>query len=124
LADLALPDAELSILLVDDAQIRELNRQYLQKDRPTNILAFPMRKGEYTTLHPHLLGDLVISVETAQRQCKRFGLHPTQMIILLMVHGILHLIGYEHEGSKKGAHEMALKQKELFQKCRNIGMVE
>ena len=114
LADLALPDAELSILLVNDAQIRELNRQYLQKDKPTNILAFPMRKGEYATVHPHLLGDLVISVETAQRQCKRFGLHPTQMIILLMVHGILHLIGYEHEGSKKGAREMALKQKELF----------
>lgn len=114
MGDLALPDAELSILLVNDAQIRELNRQYLQKDKPTNILAFPMRKGEYATVHPHLLGDLVISVETAQRQCKRFGLHPTQMIILLMVHGILHLIGYEHEGSRKGAREMALKQKQLF----------
>ena len=121
LADLALPDAELSILLVNDAQIRELNRRYLQRDKPTNVLAFPMRKGEYTTLHPHLLGDLVISVETAQRQSRRFGLNPMQMIILLMVHGILHLIGYEHEGAKKAAREMAIKQKELFQKCRNIG---
>jgi len=46
------------------------------------------------------------------------------MIILLMVHGILHLIGYDHEGTKKGAREMAIKQKELFQKCGNIGMVE
>ena len=124
LADLALPDAELSILLVNDAQIRELNRRYLQRDKPTNVLAFPMRKGEYSTLHPHLLGDLVISVETAQRQSRRFGLNPMQMIILLMVHGILHLIGYEHEGAKKGAREMAMKQKELFQKCRNIGMKE
>ena len=124
LAELALPDAELSILLVNDAQIRELNRRYLQRDKPTNVLAFPMRKGEYATLHPHLLGDLVISVETAQRQSKRFGLNPMQMIILLMVHGILHLIGYEHEGAKKGAREMAIKQKELFQKCQNIGVVE
>ena len=114
LASLSLPDAELSILLVEDAQIRELNRRYLQRDKPTNVLAFPMRKGEYATLHPHLLGDLVISVETAQRQSRRFGLNPMQMIILLMVHGILHLIGYEHEGAKKGAREMALKQKELF----------
>ncbi len=120
MADLALPDAELSVLLVNDAQIRKLNHLYLKKEKPTNILAFPMRAGEYPTLHPHLLGDLVISVETAQRQCKRFGLPPTEMIILLMVHGILHLIGYEHEGSKKGAREMALKQKELFRKCRNL----
>ncbi|MGQ9646381.1 MAG: rRNA maturation RNase YbeY [Thermodesulfobacteriota bacterium] len=124
LADLALHDAELSILLVNDAQIRGLNRLYLKKDKPTNILAFPMRAGEYPTLHPHLLGDLVISVETAQRQCKRFGLHPTQMIILLLVHGILHLVGYEHEGSKKGAQEMALKQRELFQKVMKTGILE
>jgi probable rRNA maturation factor len=116
LAELALPDSELSILLINDAQIRELNRRYLHRDKPTNVLAFPMRKGEYPTLHPHLLGDLAISVETARRQSNRFGLNPMQMLILLMVHGILHLIGYEHEGTRKGAREMALKQKELFQK--------
>jgi len=114
LADLALPDAELSILMVDDVQIRELNRRYLHRDKPTNVLAFPMRKGEYPTLHPHLLGDLTISVETAQRQSNRFGLDPMQMVTLLMVHGILHLVGYEHEGTRKGAREMAIKQKELF----------
>ena len=114
LADLALPDAELSILMVDDVQIRELNRRYLHRDKPTNVLAFPMRKGEYPTLHPHLLGDLAISVETAQRQSNRFGLNPMQMVTLLMVHGILHLVGYEHEGTRKGAREMAIRQKELF----------
>jgi len=114
LADLALPDAELSILLVNDIQIQELNRRYLHRDKPTNILAFPMRKGEFSSLHPHLLGDLAISVETAQRQSNRFGLDDMEMVILLMIHGILHLIGYEHEGKKKGAREMALKQKQLF----------
>jgi probable rRNA maturation factor len=114
LADLALPDAELSILMVDDVQIRELNRRYLHRDKPTNILAFPMRKGEYPTLHPDLLGDLAISVERAQRQSNRFGLDPMQMVTLLMVHGILHLVGYEHEGTRKGAREMAIRQKELF----------
>jgi len=87
LADLALPDAELSILFIDDLQIRELNRRYL-------------------------------------RQSNRFGLDPREMVTLLMVHGILHLTGYEHEGTRKGAREMALKQKELFQKCRSIGKLD
>lgn len=115
LAELALTDAELSILLVNDLQIQELNQRYLRRDKPTNILTFPMRKGEFSSLHPHLLGDLAISVETAQRQSNRFGLDHMGMIILLMIHGILHLVGYEHEGTRKGAREMALKQKELFQ---------
>jgi len=114
LADLALPDAELSILFVNDVQIQELNRRYLRRDKPTNVIAFPMRKGEYATLHPHILGDLAISVEMAKRQSNRFGLNPMQMVTLLMIHGILHLVGYEHEGTRKGAREMALKQKELL----------
>ena len=114
LTELGLLEAELSLLLVNDAQIRVLNQQYLNLDKPTNVLAFPMREGEFATLHPHLLGDLVISVETARRQMKRFGLDKTTMVILLMIHGILHLIGYEHEGTRKGAREMTLKQKELF----------
>jgi probable rRNA maturation factor len=111
---LGLPDADLSLLLVDDVQIQALNLRYLHVDKPTNVLAFPMREGEFPTLHPHLLGDLVISVETARRQMKQFGLDEMKMVTLLMIHGILHLIGYEHEGTKKGAQEMATKQKELF----------
>jgi probable rRNA maturation factor len=114
LADLGLPEAELSILLVDDAQIQVLNHRYLGRDKPTNVLAFPMREGEFPSLHPALLGDLVISVETAQRQSNRFGLSKEEMVILLMIHGILHLLGYEHEGARKGGQEMAAKQKELF----------
>ncbi len=65
-------------------------------------------------LHPHLLGDLVISVETAERQSNRFGLSAGEMVILLMIHGILHLLGYDHVRSKKKAREMAAKQKELL----------
>jgi probable rRNA maturation factor len=124
LTDLGLSDAELSLLLVNDVQIQELNRRYLHRDKPTNVLAFPMREGEFSVLHSHLLGDLVISVETARRQMKRFGLDEMRMLILLMTHGILHLVGYEHEGSKREARQMAIKQKELFQKCRNIGILD
>ena len=114
LNELDLPEAELSILFVDDQKIQELNQKYLKRNKPTNILAFPMRKGEFPCLHPNLLGDLVISVETAKRESNRFGLNEFDMIILLIVHGILHLLGYDHEGGKKEAREMALKQKELF----------
>jgi probable rRNA maturation factor len=124
LTELGLLDAELSLLLVDDAMIQDLNRRYLNRDKPTNILAFPMREGEFSTLHPHLLGDLVISVEMAKRQSNRFGLDEMEMVILLMVHGVLHLIGYEHEGTKKGAREMTLKQKELFQQVIKAGILK
>ena len=114
LTELGLLEAELSLLFVNDLQIQALNQQYLHRDKPTNVLAFPMREGEFSTLHPHLLGDLVISVETAKRQSNRFRLNAMEMVILLMIHGVLHLIGYEHEGTKKGAREMSLKQEILF----------
>jgi len=117
-------EAELSLLFVNDRQIQTLNREYLRRDKPTNVLAFSMREGEFSTLHPHLLGDLVISVETAKRQSNRFGLDGAEMVILLMVHGVLHLIGYEHEGTKKGAREMTLKQRELFRQVIKTEMLE
>jgi len=120
LADLGHPEAELSILLVDDLQIRELNRQYLHRDRPTNVLAFSMREGEFSTLHPHLLGDLAISVETARRQSNRFDLDDQGMVTLLMIHGILHLLGYEHEGTRRGSREMTTKQEELFRRMTRM----
>ena len=113
---MAPPDSEVSVSLVGDSQIRELNRRYLDRDKPTNVLAFSMREGAFVSLHPQLLGDVVISVDTARRQSNRFGLKEVEMVILLMIHGILHLLGYEHEGTKKGSNEMALKQKELFRR--------
>ncbi len=111
---MALTDSEVSVSLVDDAQIQELNRRYLGRDKATNVLAFSMREGDFVSLHPQLLGDVVISVDTARRQSNRFGLKEPEMIILLMIHGILHLVGYDHEGEKKGSNEMAKKQRELF----------
>ncbi len=114
--ELGLLEAELSILFVTDLQIQALNRRYLRRDKPTNVMSFPMRKGEFPTLHSHLLGDVVISVETAERQSNGFGLEVMGMIILLIIHGVLHLIGYEHEGTRTGAREMAARQKELFQR--------
>jgi probable rRNA maturation factor len=117
LNEAALPEAELSISFVDDGQIQELNRRYLGRDKPTNVLAFSMAEGAFASVNPQLLGDVIVSVDTARRQSNRFGLNGMEMIILLMIHGILHLLGYEHEGTKKGAAEMVKKQKELFQQA-------
>jgi probable rRNA maturation factor len=121
LNEVALPEAELSISFVDDIQIQELNRRYLGRDKPTNVLAFSMREGEFASLQPQLLGDVIVSVDTARRQSNRFGLKGMEMVVLLMIHGILHLLGYEHEGTKKGAYEMTLKQKELLRKAIQKG---
>ncbi len=114
MANLALPDAEVSISFVNDAEIQGLNRRYLRRDKPTNVIAFPMKEGEFPTLHPDLLGDVVISAETAQRESSRFGLKDEEMVLFLIIHGILHLVGYDHERGAKEAREMTRKQKELL----------
>lgn len=121
---MGLPEAELSLSLVDDREIRELNRRFLGRDRPTNVLAFPMREGEFATLHPHLLGDVVISVETSSRQAKQAGLTEMEMVGLLLIHGILHLLGYEHERGRKEAKEMTSREEALFEQCRRWGLLD
>lgn len=93
---LGLEEAELSILLCDDATIHELNRDYRRKDRPTDVLAFAMREGEGGAAHPELLGDVVISLDTARRQAARGGRTIAREVTILLGHGILHLLGFDH----------------------------
>jgi probable rRNA maturation factor len=114
LAELDRSEAELSLLLVDDPKIRVLNREYRGRDKATNVLAFAMIEGPFGALQPGLLGDVVISLETAERECVRYGVTPPEMVLLLLIHGILHLVGYDHEGTPNGARRMARKQKALF----------
>ena len=87
---------EVSILLTDDSEIQSLNFQYRHIDAPTDVLAFAMSEGVDGDLNPNLLGDLVISIPTANRQasCRQ---HPLETeLALLTVHGVLHLLGYDH----------------------------
>ncbi|MBS1119184.1 MAG: hypothetical protein H6Q90_1412 [Deltaproteobacteria bacterium] len=86
-------DFEVGLRLTTDVAIRELNRDYRDKDKATDVLAFAQREGPGAALHPELLGDLVISVETARRQAKR-GLHAE--LLHLASHGLCHLLGYDH----------------------------
>lgn len=111
---LACPDAELSILIVDDPEIGELNKKYLDRHGPTNVIAFPMRTGQFNNIAPQLLGDVVISIETAAREGKVVGISMEERFTQLLVHGILHLLGYDHEKNKTQAYEMEKKSNEIL----------
>jgi probable rRNA maturation factor len=96
--------AELNILFVGDRQMRAFNRQYRGKDRTTDVLAFAMR--EAPPFSRRLLGDVVIAVPTAARQARQGRRSLDEELTILLVHGILHLCGYDHERSEKEAHRM------------------
>jgi len=89
----------VSILLTDDEEIRDLNRRYRNRDKPTDVLSFPMRDLVGDRL---ILGDVVISVETAARKASEEGRSLEGTVVHLLIHGILHLLGYDHE---KGGRE-------------------
>jgi probable rRNA maturation factor len=105
LALLQLENAELSLVLSGDEQIRELNRIYRAKDKPTDVLAFPMREGDFgrfhATLPSHLLGDVIVSVPTAIRQARAAKRDSLGEITMLVAHGLLHLLGWDHETRAK-----------------------
>jgi len=118
LKNLACPDnAEISILFTDNNSIRELNKRYLKKDRPTDVLSFPMSNPKTPNTEPqtpNLLGDVVISIERAGEQAvlQKVSLHAE--VKRLLVHGILHLFGYEHEKGGKNAIKMKNEEKRLI----------
>ncbi len=113
------PDSELSILFLDDPQIAVLNKNYLQREGPTNVIAFPMREGAFAEINPDLLGDVVISLETAEKEGLAAGMSMKDRLGELMIHGILHLFGYDHEASETEAMRMEAKSRELLGQIRS-----
>lgn len=93
-------DAEVSVILTDDAYIHELNLNYRDKDRPTDVLSFALNEGEEPEIKGgpslNLLGDIVISIETAAAQAMEYGHSMERELSFLAVHGMLHLLGYDH----------------------------
>jgi len=114
LGALALSKAEVSILLLDDAGITGLNEQYLKKTGPTDVISFPMHDGAFPGVQPQLLGDIAISLETAQRQADRRGVSLHEEVTALLVHGMLHLIGYDHELSPADSRRMKAKERKVL----------
>jgi len=120
-----LPDCELSLTLTSDASIRALNRDYRKKDRATDVLSFSqieerdgappdpraIRNGEGMPL-----GDVVISIDTALVQARDYGIEPAERLRTLLIHGFLHLLGYDHERSPAEARKMFARERELAAK--------
>jgi probable rRNA maturation factor len=98
LRELDLDDAELSVHLTDDGHMRRLNREYRGVDRPTDVLAFPLETANAEKLHgsPRLLGDVVISLDTAARQARTHRRRLVFEVRWLLAHGLLHLLGHDH----------------------------
>ena len=109
-----LPACELSLLIVGDERMRALNRDYRGKDRPTNVLSFPMQEGT-DIANGTMLGDIVVSADTAAREAARRGIPARRRIERLVIHGLVHLLGFDHERSPQEAERM----REIEQRLAN-----
>jgi probable rRNA maturation factor len=142
---------ELSIVIADDAFVHALNREFRGKDQPTDVLSFsqleqaqdghaggrrrraaklappprlrlqPAQAGALVPAAGTALGDVVISVDTARRQARRLGVAPAARMRALLVHGLLHLLGYDHERSRAEARRMFARERELAAALRGAG---
>ena len=108
---LTLDEVELSILICDNDFIQVLNRDYRGKDKPTDVLSFSQREDGFED--DPVLGDVIISLETARIQAKEHHKELSEELSLLLVHGILHLLGYDHEVDEE-AEEMEGKEREIL----------
>lgn len=113
-----LEDAELSLLLTDDATVHDLNRTYRGVDRTTDVLSFSQREGENPDQWDNLLGDVILSVEQARRQAEEYGHSMEREVGFLTVHGVLHLLGWDHEDPEDEIRMMG-KTEEIL---RSVGL--
>jgi rRNA maturation RNase YbeY len=116
--------AEVGIVLTGDEEIKRLNQHYRGINQPTDVLAFAFRENPFPFhgkgLNSQFLGDIVISVPTAKRQAKEQGHSLEQEVAVLIIHGLLHLIGYDHERSQEAAKTMKRKERELLRTLSGI----
>jgi len=107
---------EISLVITDNKQIQQLNKTYRGIDKPTNVLAFPMQEGQFADITPGLLGDVVISCETAQNEADDADITLLERMSQLLIHGILHLMGFDHETGPVNSQKMEEKSLELLRK--------
>lgn len=103
--------------------MRELNKMYLRRDRSTDVMAFPQGRDAIRKSPVSLLGDVVISLETAQRQALQTGKSLLEECACLLIHGILHLLGYDHVGSARHRRDMRAREAELFLFCKKQNLI-
>ena len=112
------PFADLSLTLVGKTRMQKLNRTYRQRDYATDVLAFPMQDA--TQSLSAFIGDVVICVPVALSQASRFGNTPDEEILRLLIHGTLHLLGYDHESTEREAKRMKRKEQAIFHYLRPV----
>lgn len=110
LDDVKVADGEVSILLADDAKVRELNRSYRRKDQPTNVLSFPSE--DKTESGARFYGDIALAFETVSREALDEGKRPDAHLSHLVVHGVLHLLGFDH-GNERDAEAMEARERKI-----------
>jgi probable rRNA maturation factor len=113
---------ELSLALVGDAEMQRLNAKYRQMNYPTDVLSFAA--AENLPVETCLLGDVIISVEKAARQAKERRRTLDEEMITLLIHGIVHLLGYDHERSSKDARVMGRLEKKIHRQLCERGLIE
>lgn len=105
--------AEVCVALSDDATVRELNARFRGKDKPTNVLSFPAPEGFGGAAQPASLGDIVLAQETVAREAREQGIEPAHHLQHLVVHGLLHLLEFDHE-TDEDAHIMESLEVEIL----------
>ena len=115
---------ELSVSIVGDRSMRIINREYLAKDRPTNVISFSLQEGDFGGVNPLALGDVIVSADTAAREAEEGGMAFFERLSFLLLHGILHLCGYDHERSGEvAAQKMVQKEQQLFRILKKEGLL-
>jgi probable rRNA maturation factor len=113
------------VTIVGDRSIRGLNREYLGRDKSTNVISFAMGEGDFADLNPQLLGDVIISADTTAREAEEGGMTFFSRLSFLLLHGILHITGYDHERSGVvEAARMEVKEQEIFALLETEGYVQ
>jgi len=102
---------EIGLVFVNNRHIQTYNRDHRMIDRPTDVLAFPMREGFGGDLHPTFLGDVMISLEMVEKEARLYQCEVEERLLHLLIHGILHLFGYDHTRSAHEAKRMERREK-------------
>jgi probable rRNA maturation factor len=119
LAEAEIEDQEVSLLLTDNNEMKELNQHFRGIDEPTDVLAFAVNDGEEIPSFEALLGDIVISIPYMKKQALELGVSLQEELLRLFIHGVLHLIGYDHEVSEEEAEKMAREEERILDAVRH-----
>ena len=111
-------NGEVNIVFVNNRRIRIYNRDYRRIDRATDVLSFPMREGLGGDLHPGFLGDVMISLEMTEVYARLYRRDRSDQLLILLIHGMLHLLGYDHERSESEEKKMTRRERFILKKIQ------